>query len=559
MPKILRRPLLLTPDAFPEDWHPMVRQLYAARMQHVEEADKSAKKLLPPNGLIDSTVAAQRLFEAIKAQEAILVYGDYDVDGASSTALMVRVLRKLGANVTYFIPNRWAHGYGLSVAGLETLQALPKLVITVDNGTSSFAAAEWLKARDIELIVTDHHEPAATLPAALAVVNPKRKESPFASPNLAGVGVAFYLLLQLKAYWAEATGEAFPVNLWHYLDLVALGTVADIVPLDQNNRILVTHGLRLMRSGKGNLGIRALCEVANVPIGQIASENISFALAPRINAVGRLEDMSDGVAMLLSDDWQTVVDYAQLLEQLNRDRRALESEMTAEALAVVNRELPVACVYEPGWHEGVIGLVAARLKSKLARPALVATDSQTPDKIKASLRSVAGVNIHALLQRSAEKLPAGVMQFGGHAMAAGLSITKAEYPALVKALNESFTELVGEMPQAPIYCDGELPSELLDVAWAKYLEHLEPWGSHLPAPTFANRFYVQECRHLGAQHTRLVLRHPLTGKHYQAAWFFHHADFHYGDAIEVVYRVQVNRFYGDERLDLLVDFATKDD
>ncbi len=525
-------------------------------MRDPAQVEKRLCSLLPADGIPDIEKAAARLQQAINAGETILVYGDYDVDGASATALLVRVLRRLAAKVSYFIPNRWAHGYGLSIAGLASLPGLPRLLITVDNGIRSHDAAAWLAERQVDLLITDHHRADGELPPAVAVVNPKCASNCFNLKNLAGVGVTFYLLVVLRRLWRRTRDTAFPVDLGAYLDLVALGTVADVVPLDHNNRILVSHGLRQIRRQRGNPGIRALCRVANVAPHALSAQDIGFALAPRLNAVGRLEEMSDGVAMLLSDDWQTTQEYAQLLDSLNRDRKALENEITAQAMALVDAALPIAVAYRADWHEGVIGIVAARLKSHFARPALVATDANGEDIIKASLRSVRGVNIHALLVHAAKTLPADVFRFGGHAMAAGLTVEKSAYPQLLLALCAAFEAHIGARPpREPLYIDGELPPELLDVDWAKYLEQLEPWGTDLPPPTFANRFTVRECRRLGAQHTRLILHHPHTARQFQAAWFFHLADFVRGDRIEVAYQVQVNRFFGDERLSLLVTYA----
>lgn len=554
MPEFKARPLLSSAAAFPSDWHPLVKSIYAARLQDAGQVEKRLRGLSPPEGLVSVDLAAERLMAAIAKKQHILIYGDYDVDGASATALMVRVLRGLGATVDYFIPNRWAHGYGLSVSGLEALSTLPDLVVTVDNGIRSHAGADWLAERQIDLIITDHHEPDDSLPHGVAVVNPKRRDSHFPSRNLAGVGVAFYLLLALRQQWLQQCGE-FPLDLTGYLDLVALGTVADVVPLDQNNRILVANGLQRVQRGQGNPGIRALCQVANLPLATMTAQDIGFALGPRLNAVGRLDEMSDGVAMLLTDDWQTAQDYAQLLDGLNRDRKALESEITQQAMTHVNPAMPIACAYQPDWHEGVIGIVASRLKSNFSRPALVATNTHDQAKIKASLRSVAGVNIHDLLSAVQSRFPVGALQFGGHAMAAGLTVEKAHFSRLTEALCEAFHQSIGAVPESPLWIDGELSADLLSVDWARYLEQLEPWGTELPAPTFCNEFIVMETRRLGAQHTRLILRESRSGREVQAAWFFKVIDYDYSQRLKVAYQLQVNRFFGDERLNLLISYA----
>lgn len=557
MVQIVRRPFRIAPQQFSADWHPVLRDIYAARVASTAEVEKKLQFLQPPQGLPDLAIAVKRLAEAITSGEDILIYGDYDVDGASATALMMRVLRKLGAQVRYFVPNRLQHGYGLSEAGIAALGRLPQLLVTVDNGIRSHQAVAQLVAQGVEVIITDHHEPDANLPAALAVVNPKRHDSQFASPHLAGVGVAFYLLLALRRYFLEHN-LAFPCQLTDYLDLVALGTIADIVPLDFNNRILVQAGMQRIQSGSGNLGIRALAAVANLRPEHLVPSDIGFAIAPRLNAVGRLEAMRDGVELLLCEDWATANEYAAQLDLLNRDRKALESEMTSRALAQLDKRQAIISAYLPEAHEGIIGIVAARLKARFERPALVATDAQESGKIKASLRSVQGVNIHDLLAAAAQTLPPDALQFGGHALAAGLTVKAQYYAALMTALNQAFIKHIGEQaPEAAIYIDGELPPDMLHVDWARYLEKLEPWGSELPAPQFCNQFQVIDCRQLGAQHTKLNLRHLQTGQQLAATWFFQVAAFDYGDRIQAVYQLQVNRFFGDERLNLLINHAAR--
>lgn len=555
MPAILPRPRIGEPDSFPADWHPLVREIYAARVPNVSQVEKRLQYLLPPDGIPDIERAAERLSQAIDDGETILVYGDYDVDGATSTALMVRVLRAIGGKVDYFIPNRMTHGYGLSVQGIDAIATFPSLWVTVDNGIRSIDAAAYLAQKGIDLIITDHHEPADVLPQAIAVVNPKRVDSQFASENLSGVGVAFYVLLALRRY-RLANSKAFPCNPVDYLDLVALGTVADIVPLDFNNRILVQAGIKRLQQGQGNVGIRALCAVSNVRLPSLNPSDFGFSIAPRLNAVGRLEDMSDGVAMLLTDDWVTANDYARLLDELNAERKAIEREMTEQAAKDVDCAQPIVSAYLPDGHEGIIGIVAGRLKGRFGRPALVATDTVDGEKIKASLRSISGVDIYALLEHAAKHLPENCLQFGGHQMAAGLTVAKDQYATLITMLNRAFSESIGnDIPEEPLYVDGELPADLLDIHWARYLEHLEPWGQGLPVPTFCNTFIVHDCRRLGAHHTRLILREPYSGKQLSATWFFTSADYQYGATLQVVYQVQVNRFYGDERLNLLISHA----
>ena len=487
---ITPRPLRIDTAALPADWHPLVKNIYAGRLNHHDEIEKRLQHLLPPDNLTGLNPALDRLDHAIRHREPILVYGDYDVDGATATALTVRVLRQLGADVAWFIPNRSVHGYGFSLAGL------------------------------------------------------------------AGVGVAFYLLLALRSRLLAENRWPDTLRLSDYLDLVALGTVADLVPLDYNNRILVNHGLARIRSGHANTGINALMAVANLDPARLTAQDIAFSLAPRLNALGRLGDMADGVALLLAEDRQTALDYAQQCDDLNRDRKALENEAVQEAARQVSPALPLAAAYDPAWHEGIIGILAARLKSRFARPALVATDSGETGWIKASLRSVSAVPLVPLLDSAARNLPPAALRYGGHAAAAGLSVQREHYPALIAAINRAFAEHYGAtVPPEPVYIDGELPATLLNLDWARYRERLEPWGAALPVPVFANPFEVLDCRLLGSAHTRLVLRELDSGNIYNASWFFHSADYKSGTRLRIVYQLQVNRFYRDERLDLLVQYA----
>lgn len=550
--KVVSYPKRCAPERFPKDWHALVRAIYAARVDNPEEVAKPLRALLPPDSVPDIEKAAQRLLTAIVQRESILIFGDYDVDGATATALCVSVIEQLGGKVDYFIPNRQRHGYGLTVRGLKTLSTLPALVITVDNGIRSFEAAEWLQAHNVALVITDHHQTDTTLPRAQAVVNPNRQEHHYLG-NLSGVGVAFYVLLMLRRLWYQQFGN-FPVDLNSYLDLVALGTVADKVPLDRNNRILVAHGIARMRTGQSNLGIQALIAVSNQTPEMMTTHDIDFSLAPILNAVGRLSEMSEGVALLLSADWQTACDNAQYLERFNRSRKALTNEMERQAALQINPDAVIASAYQADWHEGIIGIVAARLSQTLARPALVATQSDDGLGIKGSMRSIAGVDIHRLLIAAVADLPSDCIQFGGHAMAAGFTVLKECYPLLLTALKQHFERQIGaRVPEQPLYFDAELPIDLLQLSWAHFLENLEPWGAGFPPPQFCNRFIVADCRALGAGHTRLVLREPINGQLFDATWFFHKEDLPSGTAVKVVYQLEINRFFGDERLNLLIN------
>ncbi|MDO4642932.1 MAG: single-stranded-DNA-specific exonuclease RecJ [Cardiobacteriaceae bacterium] len=553
---ITQRPQRMNPDELPNDWHPLVRNIYASRLERGDEVEKHLRRLLSPDSLVGLDVAVQRIAQALAQKESILVYGDYDVDGATATALTVRVLRQLGGHVSWFIPHRSTHGYGFNLAGLAALPITPNLLITVDNGMQSHEAVIAAQARGIDVIITDHHTPSDTLPPAIAVINPNRHDCLFAGKKLAGVGVAFYLLLGLRNHLLAQGRWPDSVRLSDYLELVALGTVADLVPLDYNNRILVNHGLACMRNAHGNTGIRALLAIANIEPRYLSAQDIAFSLAPRLNAMGRLGEMSDGVALLLAEDWQTAQEYAQQCDAYNRDRKALENEAVQEAMLQVSPELPLVAAYEPTWHEGIIGIIAARLKNRFSRPALAATNSNETGWIKASLRSVRDVSLPELLNEAARDLPGDALHYGGHAAAAGLSVRQEHYAALITAMNRVLVDTYGhQIPQEPIYIDGELPANLFNLEWARYLERLEPWGTALPVPVFANPFEVLECRLLGSAHSRLVLRDLHSGNVYNASWFFHSADYRTGTRLRIAYQLQINRFYGDERLSLLVQHA----
>lgn len=554
--KIKPYALNVSPSQLPEHWHEVVKRIYAARIQCPEEVDKGGRNVLGWEALVDADKAAYRLSQAIEAGERILIYGDYDVDGATAVALCVRVLRALGAVVEWFVPRREVHGYGLNLRGLAEIKrrgALPSVLMTVDNGIVAHEAVARANGLGIDCIITDHHLPAGSLPEALAVVNPNRLDCDFESKALAGVGVAFYVLLALRAVQLEKGLWPEALQLRSYLDLVALGTIADVAQLDYNNRILLHLGLKKMRMDSANMGIRALCAVGNVEAQYLTAQEVAFALAPRLNAIGRLGDMSEAVALLLSEDWQSAQEYAQQAEACNRKRKAIENTMLDEALLQVDERQAVLCVYDAQWHEGVLGLVAGRLKSRFSRPVVVGCDALGATHIKASVRCVEGVCAQKLLTEAAKRLGAGRLSFGGHAMAAGLTVAKEDFSLLAVHLQQAYEHLFGAREiEEVVWVDGRLPAELMQAQWAEYFSHLEPWGAGFPEPMFVNIFELLDYRMLGTQHCRLVLREPESGQVLQAVWFFHQLKYPLKGLVEVVYTLQVNRFYGDARLQLLV-------
>lgn len=541
---------------------PLVREIYARRLSAPQECDKSLSQLLPAD-LADLDRAVERLAKALWAREPLLIYGDYDVDGVCATALMVRVLKRLGADVRWFIPDRVRHGYGLTVAGIaaaRTYHPDARLWVTVDNGMKSHVFAKALCEQGLELIITDHHLPDASqpnaLPQAVAVVNPNRVDCNFASKALCGAGVAFYVLLGLQHYLKQQSGDkalwSADLKLSAYLDLVALATIADVVPLDYNNRILVEYGLRWLRAGQGNLGIRALLAQANVVREFVSAQDLGFMVAPRLNAAGRMAHMKEGVQLLLCDEWIGAQDMARKLDDYNRQRKALENDALSQVKPQLNPQQSLAFFYWHDGHEGLLGLLAGRLKALYAQPSLVACPAFETGWVKASMRSCYGVALDVLLAEAAENIDEHLWQFGGHAQAAGLTIHQSALPVLVQALERMLRrDFPTGYPPEPRDDDGTLSPDYLTVAWARYFELLEPWGSAFPAPVFRNVFEVVDERVLG-QHARLMLRNPDDGQLHQAMWFFAEKRLLVGQFVCLRYGLTVNRFHGDERLVLQI-------
>ena len=505
--EIRRRPPGLPLDV--AGLHPVLRRVYAARgVVRGEELDLSLDGLLPVSSL-EGVVAAARLLATQQRAGRILVVGDFDTDGATSSALVVRALRAMRfAHVDFLVPNRFRFGYGLTpeiVALAATRQ--PTLIVTVDNGISSVEGVEAAHALGIPVLVTDHHLPGRVLPRAAAVVNPNLGGSRFASPALAGVGVAFYVMTALAR---ELGCEEFRAA--DLLDLVALGTVADVVPLDRNNRILVAQGLRRIRAGRCVPGIRALLEAAGRRLDRASAADMGFAVAPRLNAAGRLTDMSVGIACLLADDPRQAAELAAQLSRLNEERREIEQRMQLEAVDIAagvrfasgNESLGL-CLFEESWHQGVVGLVAGRIKDRLHRP-VIAFARAEDGSLRGSARSVAGINIRDALDSVATRHPGLIGKFGGHAMAAGMTLApcdlerfRAAFAAeiAVRADPDSLTGVV--------HSDGELRGSELSVDTARILRAGGPWGQAFPEPVFDGEFMIREARVVGEKHLKLRL------------------------------------------------------
>ncbi|GAA4364226.1 single-stranded-DNA-specific exonuclease RecJ [Kangiella marina] len=497
----------------------LLNRIYSNRgVTDSDELNYKLSELEPFHSLKGIDEAVALLVDSLNNHKKVLIVGDFDADGATSSALTKLVLTRLGMDADYLVPNRFDYGYGLSPELVEVAKTMnPDLIITVDNGISSIAGVEAAQEAGIKVLITDHHLAGDALPKADAIVNPNQPEDPFPSKNLAGVGVVFYVLLALRAHlreqgWFEASGVE-DVNLAHYLDLVALGTVADVVPLDKNNRILVHHGLKLIKASKCRPGIIELLRVAKREPKKIKSSDLGFAVGPRLNAAGRLDDMGLGIECLLTESSAKAQELAQLLHGLNADRQQVEQEMQDEALAQIekmpldNTESVVSlCLYEPHWHQGVVGLVASRLKEKTYRPCIVFADADD-DTVKGSGRSVKEVHIRDALALVDAQNPNLIDKFGGHAMAAGLSLNKSNVEAFKLAFEAAVKQLLnGKVMEDVVETDGCLMADEYHLESAKLLANAGPFGQGFSEPAFDDEFAVVNQRIVGQNHLKLTLQ-----------------------------------------------------
>lgn len=567
----IERRVAVNAAALPADLHPLLRRVYAARGIHDAAAlDLALGGLADYRQLGGMDRAVDLLTDSLSAQRRILVVGDFDADGATSSALLVRALRRFGAkHADYLVPNRFEYGYGLTpeivalAAGRE-----PELVITVDNGISSLTGVDAARERGIKVLVTDHHLPGASLPKADAILNPNLPGDAFPSKALAGVGVVFYLLTALRARlreqsWFQQHNLAEP-NLAEHLDLVALGTVADMVPLDRNNRMLVAEGLRRIRAGRCIPGIRALMEAGKRDLRRAVASDFGFAVAPRLNAAGRLTDMSLGIECLLTDDEDRARELAATLDALNQERRHIEARMQQDALAAIQRmgfrdddpSLPVGlCLFHEEWHQGVVGLVASKIKDRVHRPviAFARADGET---LKGSGRSVRKLHLRDALEAVSSRHPGLLGKFGGHAMAAGLSLKAADLPSFRAAFDEEVRRwLDREDLEGVLHSDGELTPAELNLECAELLRSAGPWGQGFPEPLFDGEFRLVDRRVVGSGHLKLVLEHPAGKARYEAIAFGRTGHDIPADCskLRIAYRPDVNEYRGERRLQLLVE------
>lgn len=563
---IRRRPVPAAALAsLPGQLHPVLRQVLASRGVGPAELAPSLAALIPVSELPGAQAAAARLAEARARGERVLVLGDFDADGATATALMVRVLTGLGfADVQWLIPDRITLGYGLSPALAElAARREPALLVTVDNGITSVAGVARANALGMQVIVTDHHLAGAELPAAAHIVNPNLPGSTFPSRHLAGVGVAFYLLAVLGRQLADAglvEPAAVRALLNRHLDLVALGTVADLVPLDFNNRVLVAEGLRRMRGGRLAPGIAALCRAAGRDPARLKAADLGFAVAPRLNAAGRLDDMGQGVACLLADQPREAGVLAARLDALNVERRELQAQMVDEARALLagldapdSAGEPALCLYDPGWHQGVVGLVATRIREQTGRPVVAFAPDGDGRLLRGSARSVPGLNIRDAMAAALRALPDPEIRFGGHAMAAGITLPAAQLETFRAALCAEVAR-AGEAAIDPgvVWSDGELAPADLTLELAAALAAAGPWGQGFPEPVFDNEFLVLDERVVGGSHLRLTLAHPDGGEPVDAI-AFGQAPLGGPARLRCAYRLDVNWYRERQSRQLVVE------
>jgi single-stranded-DNA-specific exonuclease len=568
--KIIRRQLDDAKNFTAAELHPLLQRIYSLRgMQSQTELERGLERLIPYASLSGIQAAVLCLSEVLTQQKKILIVGDFDADGATSTAVAVRALKSFGARqVEFLVPNRFAFGYGLTPELVEVAQRefSPALIITVDNGIANNAGVAKAKSFGIQVLVTDHHLPGAELPDADVIVNPNQPDDIFPSKNLAGVGVIFYVMLALRRHLTDSgwfTTQNIPEpNMSKLLDLVALGTVADVVPLDHNNRILVHQGLRRIRAGQCIPGISALLEIAGRNQTRLVASDLGFAVAPRLNAAGRLDDMSLGIECLLTDDAKKARDIAVILSEMNDERRVIEQDMQDQALQILNNlhpekkdQLPLGiCLFDAEWHQGVIGIVAARIKERFHRP-VIAFAPSTGDEIKGSARSIPGLHIRDVLAQIDTQHPQLIDKFGGHAMAAGLTLSRQHFEKFSQSFNAAVTGLLTEEQlHNKLLSDGEMAENELTLETAEVLREAGPWGQAFPEPLFDGTFNILEQRLVGNKHLKMVL--GLEKINLDAIAF--NVDMklwpnYRCERVHIAYRMDVNEFRGKRTVQLIVE------
>ena len=573
MSRLVKRRVANSTLNLPDSMHPLLRRVYSQRkIKHVEELELGLENLIPPERFKGIDAAIELLIDALRQQQRVLIVADFDADGATSCVVALTALRQFGYQHTdYIVPNRFDYGYGLTPEIVELAKTRnPDLIITVDNGISSIEGVAAAKSAGIKTLITDHHLPGADAPNADAIVNPNQNGCNFPSKSIAGVGVIFYVMLALRARlretnWFEENSIAEP-NLADLLDLLALGTVADVVALDRNNRILVSEGLRRIRAGRTRPGIKSLLEIAGRSITRLTASDLGFSVGPRLNAAGRLDDMSTGIECLLTDHEGAAYKLALQLDDMNKDRKQIEGDMREQAFKFLQEfsleesDLPAAlCIYDERWHQGVVGILASRVKEKFNRPVIAFADANDSGvEIKGSARSIKGFHIRDALDAVASRNPGMISKFGGHAMAAGLSLKKDKLQEFTRAFQKQAALLLDEeLLQAHIMSDGDITHSEFSMDTAAVLIKGGPWGQEFPEPVFDGKFKVIQQRRVGKNHLKLVLAPELAPRQTIDAIAFN-IDKQEWPApemtdIEIAYKLDINEFRGNQTLQLMVE------
>ena len=566
--KIINRDV---PDGInlPDSIHPVLKRIYASRnIKSSEDLDYSLGSLIPYEELGGIDDAVILLQEMITQKKRILIVADFDADGATSCALAIRGLTAMGAeDVIYVVPNRFEHGYGLSPKIVDVaLDHDPDLIVTVDNGISSISGVEHAKKNGIKVLITDHHLPGDKLPSADVIINPQLKEDKFPSKNLAGVGVIFYILLALRAKlkaenWFDEKNIKYP-NLANLLDLVALGTISDLVPLDKNNRTMVAHGLKLMRKNKSKAGILAILNQSGRQLSTLTSGDLSFAIAPRLNAAGRLTDMSLGIECLLTDDKENATEMAKKLNQLNIERRQIQDNMEEQAftefekyLQDTSKKIPHGiCIYNQNWHQGVVGILAAKIKEKFNRPVVVFAQ-ECQGILKGSARSITELHIKDVFDEIARLYPELILTFGGHAMAAGLTIEESQFDRFSDAFNKVVDRYISsDSLEDQCLTDGELSGDDFSLPLALAIQNAGPWGQSFPEPIFVGQFKILDKRVVGESHLKLKLQ--SRNNNTLDAIAFNMTDDDWPSKLEQItstYRLGINNYRGHSQVQLFIE------
>ena len=566
--KIINRDV---PDGInlPDSIHPVLKRIYASRnIKSSEDLDYSLGSLIPYEELGGIDNAVILLQEMITQKKRILIVADFDADGATSCALAIRGLTAMGAeDVIYVVPNRFEHGYGLSLKIVDVaLDHDPDLIVTVDNGISSISGVEHAKKNGIKVLITDHHLPGDKLPSADVIINPQLKENKFPSKNLAGVGVIFYILLALRAKlraenWFDEKNIKYP-NLANLLDLVALGTISDLVPLDKNNRTMVAHGLKLMRKNKSKAGISAILNQSGRQLSSLTSGDLSFAIAPRLNAAGRLTDMSLGIECLLTDDKENATEMAKKLNQLNIERRQIQNNMEEQALTEfekylqdTSKKIPHGiCIYNQNWHQGVVGILAAKIKEKFNRPVIVFAQ-ECQGILKGSARSITELHIKDVFDEIARLYPELILTFGGHAMAAGLTIEESQFDRFSDVFNQVVNRYISsDSLEDQCLTDGELSDDDFSLPLALAIQNAGPWGQSFPEPIFVGQFKILDKRVVGESHLKLKLQSGNNNT--LDAIAFNMTDDDWPSKLEQIistYRLGINNYRGHSQVQLFIE------